>query len=74
MSQFPISARQIEFDHMWRVTIRASLNGSIGQKHNIRRSYEITCRESQITETAIARAYEDGDIEHVLVISWEVIA
>lgn len=51
----------------WRVSIGASPVGSQGTLYWVKRTYTIEARESDANDVAIARAYQDGDIEHVRV-------
>ena len=75
--EFSAYCHQIEADRYpiqrWRVSVGASLTGSIGALHVIKREYEIEARRCDLFEIAIARAYQDGDIEHVRVESYKAI-
>ena len=55
----------------WEVQIGASPAGAIGGLYWIKRTYELMLSDgvtrSEVQEAAIARAYQDGDIEHVRV-------
>ena len=69
--EFSAGARQWEIDkypiQKWQVRIGASHVGSQGALYYVKREYTIEARECDLNEAAIARAYQDGDIEHVRV-------
>lgn len=55
------------------VKITARKEGAIGSLGTERRTYEIEAQDrSYVNELAIARAYREGGIEHIKVVSVEV--